>query len=383
MRTAANWAPLWPLLTAKYRVTAMDRRGRGMSGDGPEYDGEREYDDVAAVARHIGEVGDVNVLAHSIGAVFALGAAGRGAPIRRMLLCEPPGPPTQSREALERRLAWIADGQAGRALVELLVEVMGLDPAMLAAMRDTPRRPSSLAVFTATYEREGEFLQTVDLAALARDVTVPVHFLLGEQSPAWAGEVTRALAARPPRRNGDRGAGHGHDLVNSAPDRSSCHSRASSPDAGLPAGSAQGDLAAVDEQPSARRERRRDAGERLATRGGAARRARRRAPRTRGRTGPRRAPGTKSSAAGLPHAQAAVRDQFRRPRRGLRDRRRRPVDREDVPGRQPLGHRPRGRAGSAADLQHPHVRPERQRVHHRREPGRERHVATLGAARCT
>ena len=150
-----------------------------MSGDGPEYDGEREYDDVAAVARHIGEV---DVLAHSIGAVFALGAAGRGAPIRRMVLCEPPGPPTQSREALERRTAWIAEGQAGRALVELLVEVMGLDPAMLAAMRDT-RAAESLAVFTATYRREGEFLQTVDVAALARDVTVPVHFLLGETSP--------------------------------------------------------------------------------------------------------------------------------------------------------------------------------------------------------
>ena len=133
------------------------------------------------------------MLAHSIGAVFALGAAGRGAPIRRMVLCEPPGPPTQSREALERRMGWIADGQAGRALVELLVEVMGLDPAMLAAMRDTPRAAESLAVFTATYGREGEFLQTVDVAALARDVTVPVHFLLGEQSPAWAGEVTRAL----------------------------------------------------------------------------------------------------------------------------------------------------------------------------------------------
>jgi pimeloyl-ACP methyl ester carboxylesterase len=215
MRTAANWAPLWPLLTARYRVTAMDRRGRGMSGDGPEYDGEREYDDVAAVAAHVGEV---DVLAHSIGAVFALGAAGRGAPIRRMVLCEPPGPPTQRREALERRMGWIADGQAGRALVELLVEVMGLDPAMLAAMRDTPRAAESLAVFTATYGREGEFLQTVDVAALARNVTVPVHFLLGEESPAWAGEVTRALLAVLPNATVTTVPGHGHDLVDTAPE---------------------------------------------------------------------------------------------------------------------------------------------------------------------
>jgi pimeloyl-ACP methyl ester carboxylesterase len=215
MRTAANWTPLWPLLTARYRVTAMDRRGRGMSGDAPDYAGEREYDDVAAVARHLG---GVDVLAHSIGAVFALGAVARGAPIRRMVLCEPPGPPTQSRAALERRVAWIADGQAGRALVELLVEVMGLDPAMLAAMRDTPAAARSLAVFTATYRREGEFLQTVDLAALARAVTVPVQFLLGEKSPAWAGEVTRALAAALPGAAVTIVPGHGHDLVDSAPD---------------------------------------------------------------------------------------------------------------------------------------------------------------------
>jgi pimeloyl-ACP methyl ester carboxylesterase len=217
MRTAANWAPLWPLLTARYRVTAMDRRGRGMSGDGPEYDGEREYDDVAAVARHIGEGRDVDVLAHSIGAVFALGAAGRGAPIRRMVLCEPPGPPTQSREALERRMGWIADGQAGRALVELLVEVMGLDPAMLAAMRDTPRAAESLAVFTATYGREGEFLQIVDVVALARAVTIPVHFLLGERSPEWAGEVTRALLPVLPDAAVTTVPGQGHDLVDTAP----------------------------------------------------------------------------------------------------------------------------------------------------------------------
>jgi pimeloyl-ACP methyl ester carboxylesterase len=219
MRTAANWNALWPLLTARYRVTAMDRRGRGMSGDAPDYAGEREYDDVAAVARRIGQIeGPVDVLAHSVGAVFALGAAAGGAPIRRMLLCEPPGPPTQSREALERRAAWIAEGQAGRALVQLLVEVMGMDPAMLAAMRDTPAAADSLAVFTATYQREGEFLQTVDLAALARDVTVPVHLLLGETSPAWAGEVTRALAVVLPAAEVTVVPGHGHDMVDSAPE---------------------------------------------------------------------------------------------------------------------------------------------------------------------
>jgi pimeloyl-ACP methyl ester carboxylesterase len=45
-----------------------------------------------------------------------------------------------------------------------------------------------------------------------------VHFLLGETSPVWAGEVTRALAAALPGAEVTVVAGHGHDMVDSAPD---------------------------------------------------------------------------------------------------------------------------------------------------------------------
>ena len=34
----SRWAPLWPHLGGRFRVTALDRRGRGASGDGPAYD---------------------------------------------------------------------------------------------------------------------------------------------------------------------------------------------------------------------------------------------------------------------------------------------------------------------------------------------------------
>ncbi len=216
MRTAAVWAPLWPLLSERYRVTAMDRRGRGMSGDGPDYAGEREFDDVAAVARHLG---GVDVLAHSIGAVYALGAAARGAPIRRLLLCEPPGPPTISREWIERGVSRIAAGQAGRALVEFMVEIIGLDEATMVAMRDTPVAADALSTFAATFQREGAFLVGLDLADLVRGVTAPVRFLLGSESPPWAAEVTRTLAAALPGSAVTVVPGHGHDLVDSAPER--------------------------------------------------------------------------------------------------------------------------------------------------------------------
>jgi pimeloyl-ACP methyl ester carboxylesterase len=215
MRSAAGWAPLWPLLVDRYRVTAMDRRGRGMSGDAPTYAFDQEYEDVAAVARHLGPV---DVVAHSIGAVFALGAAVRGAPIRRLVLCEPPGPPTISEAWIERASARMAAGETGRALVEFLVEIIGLDQATMVAMRGTPVAENALDIFTATFRREGELLRALDLADLTRGGTAPVRFLLGDRSPVWAATVTHTLAAALPDSTVTLVAGHGHDFVDSAPD---------------------------------------------------------------------------------------------------------------------------------------------------------------------
>ncbi len=88
-----RWAPLWGLLTEHWQVTAMDRRGRGSSGDTGPYRLEKEYDDVAAVATSLadGSGRPADVFAHSYGALCTLGAAARGAPFRRIALYEPPG----------------------------------------------------------------------------------------------------------------------------------------------------------------------------------------------------------------------------------------------------------------------------------------------------
>ncbi len=58
-----SWPPLWGRLTSRWSVTAMDRRGRGTSGDTGPYDLAREYQDIAAVAASLGPV---DVFAHSI-----------------------------------------------------------------------------------------------------------------------------------------------------------------------------------------------------------------------------------------------------------------------------------------------------------------------------
>jgi pimeloyl-ACP methyl ester carboxylesterase len=72
-----SWQPLWSTLTSRWRVTAMDRRGRGSSGDTGPYELGKEFRDVAAVAASMAGDGPVDVFGHSYGATCALGAAGK------------------------------------------------------------------------------------------------------------------------------------------------------------------------------------------------------------------------------------------------------------------------------------------------------------------
>ena len=67
-----------PRLAERYAVHAIDRRGRGRSGDTLPYTIEREFEDVAAVAETVaaGSGGGVAVIGHSYGGRCALGADG-------------------------------------------------------------------------------------------------------------------------------------------------------------------------------------------------------------------------------------------------------------------------------------------------------------------
>jgi pimeloyl-ACP methyl ester carboxylesterase len=70
----SGFEPLRPLLEGSFTVVALDRRGRGDSGDAErEYSLESEFGDVAAVMADAGE-GAV-LFGHSYGALLAAGAA--------------------------------------------------------------------------------------------------------------------------------------------------------------------------------------------------------------------------------------------------------------------------------------------------------------------
>jgi pimeloyl-ACP methyl ester carboxylesterase len=72
-----RWRPLLAYLEPSVTVHAMDRRGRGASGDAPAYELAREHEDVAAVVDAAAEASGsaVDLYGHSHGAIVAFGAA--------------------------------------------------------------------------------------------------------------------------------------------------------------------------------------------------------------------------------------------------------------------------------------------------------------------
>jgi len=214
-----RWAPLWGLLTEHWQVTAMDRRGRGSSGDTQPYQLSKEYDDVATVATSLADRNGhpADVFGHSYGALCALGAAARGAPVRRLALYEPPGPQTVPREWRERASALAAGSQPGRAMISFLTEIIGLSMAQVSELRNAPGAQDVLPIVSATLPREAEALASADPLALAGDVTSPVLLLLGEASPGWAADITHALDATLPQVTLAVLPGVGHEATDTAP----------------------------------------------------------------------------------------------------------------------------------------------------------------------
>lgn len=221
MTSSARWQPLWPYLMIQREVSAMDRRGRGGSGDQAPYSLDREFQDVAAVANDLADRhgGPIDVFGHSIGAVGVLGAAAAGASFRRIALYEPPGPETVPRDWVDRATAMVAAGEHGRAMRSFLIEVIGLTPATVTRLRDSPVAQDSLGIVAATLVREAEALATVHLGRLAERVASPVLLLLGSESPGWADTITQRLRSTLRNATLVTLAGQGHEGVDTAPRR--------------------------------------------------------------------------------------------------------------------------------------------------------------------
>jgi pimeloyl-ACP methyl ester carboxylesterase len=213
------WAPAWDLLCSRWRVTAIDRRGRGSSGDASSYAIKDEYDDIAAVAWTLADEqgGPVDVVGHSFGATCVLGAAARGAAFRRVVLYEPPARQTVSPDWVARASGMATRGQAGRAMFSFLTEIMGLTPSQVTDLAARPSSYDVLAIVAKTLPLEAAALLATDLTRTARAVNNPVLLMLGETSPAWAREITHDLATALAIAEIAHLPGQGHEAIDAAP----------------------------------------------------------------------------------------------------------------------------------------------------------------------
>jgi pimeloyl-ACP methyl ester carboxylesterase len=198
-------------------VWALDRRGRGESGDGDGYALEREFEDVAAVVRAAGD--GALLFGHSYGGLVAAGAAGRLDRLPRLVLYEPPIGGMLADEAWVGRFeADLAAGERGAAMRRFLRDVGGYSHSEIDAMQDTPAWEHRLAV-APTVPRELRAEQALSSDGLGLDrLAVPCLLLVGSASPEWARRSTEAFAAAIAGAQVRTLEGHGHGAALSGPE---------------------------------------------------------------------------------------------------------------------------------------------------------------------
>ena len=217
----SRWDALLPHLTPHVTVHAMDRRGRGASGDAPDYDLTREYEDVAAVVDAVAaEAGaPVDVYASSYGGICAFGAAQLTQNIGRLALYE--GWPAVEPWALagpagtvERMEQLLGEGRREAALVTAYRDLVGLTEAEIAEVRSQPSWPARVAAVHTIVREERAFQECRFDPYQAGNVEVPVLLLVGEDSPVWGPQAETVMAALPDARiTVLEGQGHVADLV--------------------------------------------------------------------------------------------------------------------------------------------------------------------------
>jgi pimeloyl-ACP methyl ester carboxylesterase len=200
-----RWRPLLPYLEPHATVHAIDRRGRGASGDGPHYELAREFEDVAAVVDAVAEASGstVDVLGHSHGGICAFGATALTSNIGKLVLYE--GWPVPNPEAFalppgveERMDALLGEGKREAALELMFREVVQMPEEEFTVYRALPAWQARIAAaHTITREVRAELGAALDPAEAA-NMTVPTLLLVGGDSPDFLRADYETVAAALP-----------------------------------------------------------------------------------------------------------------------------------------------------------------------------------------
>jgi pimeloyl-ACP methyl ester carboxylesterase len=219
-----RWATVLDLFQPHATVCAIDRRGRGGSGDAEHYAIEREAEDVAAVVDALAAEtgGAVDLFGHSHGAICSLEAALLTENLRALVLYEPPvvyDPDTYPEGLVERLDDLLTEGRREDVVATFFREMVGMTEDQLASFRRLPAWPARVAA-AHTLPRE----ERVGLE-YARDfeadrfgsIIVPTLMLLGSDSPSFLRRSTEAVAAALPNADITVLEGQQHVAMDTAP----------------------------------------------------------------------------------------------------------------------------------------------------------------------
>ena len=182
-----RWTPILPKLEKHFTVYAVDRRGRGQSGDVEPYTIEREYEDVVAVVDSI--PGPVNLLGHSYGAICSLEASLKTCNHRKLILYEPPihtdvkknYPP----DTVERMNSYLHVGEREKALLIFLQEIAEIPQNEINMLRSLPSWSSRIASAHTITREEASVNSYILKPQRFSHMGTPTLLLLGGDSPLF------------------------------------------------------------------------------------------------------------------------------------------------------------------------------------------------------
>ena len=216
----SRWSPVLPALEERFTVYAIDRRGRGGSGDADGYAIEREYEDVAAVVDSLGE--PVNLLGHSYGALCALEAALLTWNVRKLVLYDPgievAAQEIYPHEVIERLEALLEAGDRAGIVVTTMREVAGLPPEVVEYMRSQPVWQARVAA-AHTIPRELRAVKAYRFdPERFRDLGMPTLLLSGGDSPTALRKAAEAADEALPNSRLVVMPGQGHSAMDTGTD---------------------------------------------------------------------------------------------------------------------------------------------------------------------
>ena len=209
-----RWRPVGARLAGRYTVHAIDRRGRGASGDGAAHSLAAEVADLVAVARRLG--GDPVLVGHSYGAICALEAAVELPDLGGLALFEPPVPvdstPDTSQVA-SRIHAFVEAGREDEALCLFLTDVVGLPRQQVDLLRQVPGfRDRAQLARTVGREIDATRRHRLRPERLGR-VRAPALLMVGERSPRDIHDGVLAVDAVLPESRVEVLAGQSHQAI--------------------------------------------------------------------------------------------------------------------------------------------------------------------------